>query len=70
MHQPVSYTTIELKYCEACGGLLLRAAGAGTIYCPRCAPRMAQMAHSLSKFPPQPALNDSGEVIAVVGGQQ
>jgi hypothetical protein len=28
---------VELKYCERCGGLFLRAPGAGVVYCEGCA---------------------------------
>ncbi len=31
---------MELKYCECCGGLLLRPAGTGGVYCNVCGPRM------------------------------
>lgn len=27
---------MELKYCERCGGLLLRRSGSGTVYCRAC----------------------------------
>jgi hypothetical protein len=33
----------ELKYCERCGGLWLRPAGGGQIYCVACGREMAQM---------------------------
>ena len=29
-------TKIELKYCEGCGALQLRAAGSQRVYCVRC----------------------------------
>ncbi len=32
---------VELKYCERCGGLFLRALGASVIYCGGCALRLA-----------------------------
>lgn len=35
---------IELKYCEACGGLWLRREGAGEVYCERCRERMGEIA--------------------------
>ena len=34
---------VEMKVCECCGGLWLRPAAAINIYCPRCAPVMAQI---------------------------
>lgn len=33
----------ELKYCERCGGLWLRPAGGGQVYCAACAREMAQL---------------------------
>ncbi len=36
-------TELELKYCERCGGLWLRAKGANQVYCPSCRARMAAM---------------------------
>ena len=33
----------ELKYCERCGGLWLRPAGGGQIYCVTCCGAMAEM---------------------------
>ena len=33
----------ELKYCERCGGLWLRPAGGGQIYCVDCGRQMAQL---------------------------
>lgn len=35
---------MELKYCECCGGLLLRPAGTETIYCAGCAARVRELA--------------------------
>jgi Zn-finger nucleic acid-binding protein len=35
--------TLELKYCERCGGLWLRPAGGKQIYCVSCARQMAEM---------------------------
>ena len=34
---------VELKYCEHCGGLWLRECGAGTVYCPSCAAKVADL---------------------------
>jgi ribosomal protein S27AE len=34
---------MELKYCERCGGLLLRASGSAQIYCGRCGQQMAEL---------------------------
>jgi len=35
---------LELKYCECCGGLLLRQAGGDAVYCGPCARKMSEMA--------------------------
>lgn len=35
---------MELKYCECCGGLLLRPAGTETIYCAGCAAHVRELA--------------------------
>jgi hypothetical protein len=35
---------LELKYCERCGGLLLRPAGSGAVYCDTCGRDMAEVA--------------------------
>ncbi len=34
---------VELKYCEHCGGLWVRERGAGTIYCEKCEPKVADL---------------------------
>jgi hypothetical protein len=34
---------LELKYCECCGGLLLRRTGEGVVYCGPCARRMSDL---------------------------
>ncbi|MFB3815900.1 MAG: hypothetical protein ACE14L_17490 [Terriglobales bacterium] len=39
---------VELKYCECCGGLLLRPVGTGAVYCGTCRVRMEKLA------PPRP----------------
>ncbi len=33
----------ELKYCERCGGLWVRPAGGGQVYCSTCAAEMAEL---------------------------
>lgn len=35
--------SLELKYCERCGGLWLRPAGGGQIYCRICARAIAEL---------------------------
>lgn len=41
---------VELKYCERCGGLWLRAAGNDGVHCRKCAVRMAELfaGHSIT----------------------
>ena len=34
---------MELKYCEHCGGLWVRERGAGTVYCEKCQPMVADL---------------------------
>ena len=34
---------LELKYCEQCGGLLLRRAGHDVVFCDPCARRVEDM---------------------------
>ncbi len=36
-------SSLELKYCERCGGLWLRPVGGGQIYCTICARAMAEL---------------------------
>ena len=45
---------VELKYCECCGGLWLRAVGAGEVYCAGCGREMDEM-------PPVSYENDGAE---------
>jgi Zn-finger nucleic acid-binding protein len=40
----VTVVQVELKYCEACGGLWLRARGSAEVYCARCAEKMGEIA--------------------------
>jgi hypothetical protein len=40
---PAKEVSFELKYCERCGGLWLRPAGGGQIYCKACGREMAEM---------------------------
>jgi len=35
---------VELKYCEACGGLWLRRRGSAEVYCRHCGERMGEIA--------------------------
>jgi Zn-finger nucleic acid-binding protein len=36
-------SSLELKYCERCGGLWLRPVGGGQIYCTICSRAMAEL---------------------------
>ncbi|MGO8793296.1 MAG: hypothetical protein ACLQLC_00605 [Candidatus Sulfotelmatobacter sp.] len=40
---------LELKYCERCGGLWLRRAGGGQIYCVACGRAMAELPEASPK---------------------
>jgi hypothetical protein len=40
---------VELKYCEHCGGLWVRECGAGTVYCERCQPKVADLPAAKTK---------------------
>jgi Zn-finger nucleic acid-binding protein len=44
--------SLELKYCERCGGLWLRPAGGEQIYCRGCARQMADMAPASHELEP------------------
>ena len=35
--------SMELKYCERCGGLWLRPEGGEGVYCPGCCARLAEL---------------------------
>ena len=47
---------VELKYCERCGGLWLRAQGGEGVYCPGCCVRLAELPAPTrrSSFKPRP----------------
>ncbi len=42
--QKLEILRVELKYCEACGALWLRAPGSTVPYCQKCEPLMSEMA--------------------------
>jgi uncharacterized Zn finger protein (UPF0148 family) len=42
---------LELKYCERCGGLWMRARGSGDVYCPSCAVEMLDLPTRRRKKP-------------------
>ena len=55
--------TIELKYCERCGGLWLRRHKSDQVYCASCAPEMRLMAIPRKRpAPARPAPQDLGGV--------
>lgn len=41
-NKSTSELSLELKYCERCGGLWLRPVGSGQTFCVRCAGEMAE----------------------------
>ena len=43
MDSPTPLPHFQLKYCERCGGLWLRPAGAAVRYCPVCASFMDEL---------------------------
>lgn len=46
--RPTNDESLELKYCERCGGLWLRPVSSGQIYCVACSREMAQLPPSSS----------------------
>jgi Zn-finger nucleic acid-binding protein len=42
-HKGSNEVGVELKYCEHCGGLWVRERGAGTVYCEKCQPKVADL---------------------------
>ncbi|HEX9111555.1 MAG TPA: hypothetical protein VF845_08765 [Terriglobales bacterium] len=47
---------VELKYCERCGGLWLRARGENEVYCGSCRVRMAEMPRPVAERSGKPRL--------------
>lgn len=43
--------SVELKYCEHCGGLFVREKGAGVTYCDACQPKVADLPIPKRKAP-------------------
>ena len=39
----VREVSVELKYCEHCGGLWVRERGTGGVYCESCRPKVADL---------------------------
>lgn len=52
---------LELKYCERCGGLWMRARGSGDVYCPSCAVEMSDLPTRRRRKPPL-LVNDRAEI--------
>jgi uncharacterized Zn finger protein (UPF0148 family) len=52
---------LELKYCERCGGLWMRARGSGEVYCPSCALEMLDLP-ARRKRKPHLIVNDRVEL--------
>ena len=48
--------TVELKYCERCGGIWLRPQGDGEVYCQSCRVRQADMPQSKGARASRPRL--------------
>ena len=40
--EAIMYAVLELKYCERCGGLWLRALGTDEVYCASCILKLAE----------------------------
>jgi hypothetical protein len=53
--------SLELKYCERCGGLWLRPAGGRQIYCAACGKAMAEL---------PPAACDAGDTASARGSRR
>ena len=52
---------LELKYCERCGGLWMRARGSGDVYCPSCAVEILDLP-TRRRRKPRLLLNDRVEI--------
>jgi hypothetical protein len=52
---------MELKYCERCGGLWVRARGSGDLYCPPCAVEMLDLP-TRRRRKPHVLANDRAEI--------
>jgi Zn-finger nucleic acid-binding protein len=55
--------SLELKYCERCGGLWLRPAGGGQVYCASCAKQMAEMPPASGRFDSSAEESTRGETV-------
>jgi uncharacterized Zn finger protein (UPF0148 family) len=58
----VDVVRMELKYCERCGGLLVRRSGEPRVYCALCEQRMGQVA--LAPRPNRKQVRASVEMLA------
>jgi len=59
-----SFTRLELKYCELCGGLWVRLAGDSAVYCPACVPKMAGLP---APSAPRPDAQPAGDARSATG---
>ena len=53
---------LELKYCERCGGLWLRTAGSGEVYCSLCVAQMLDLPVPRARRKAQLLFSDSLEI--------
>ena len=53
----VKEVSVELKYCEHCGGLWVREQGSGGVYCENCQPKVADL--------PAPSLKRSRLILPI-----
>jgi hypothetical protein len=53
---------LELKYCERCGGLWMRAQGTQDVYCPSCALEMLDFSPSHGRRTQYLLVNDRVEI--------
>jgi Zn-finger nucleic acid-binding protein len=65
----VDESQFELKYCERCGGLWLRRAGAEQVYCSRCEPEMAELPAVVRKREKSKKLKKTETNTAIRNGQ-
>lgn len=57
---------VELKYCECCGGLMLRPENTEQVYCVMCRPLMRNLA--VPKKTPQSVTLKAGATVEYGGG--
>ena len=66
MHASLPLQSLELKYCERCGGLWLRASGAAAVYCPPCTSEMAALPPARGIYAPSPGPQRRPEIETAV----